>query len=217
MKLTPRQQHSLQLICDTFAPAEDGWPSASELGVPQAIADAMDFNPRRGDHKQFLQLLNFWDSQLHSMISVARASRFSTLPEDARVRVLLSWAESSLGRRRAAFQALRKAVSYLYVMLPCLGGARTPVWDKIGYPGPPNLGDRSCSSRELTTLVPQQDTKLSCEICVIGSGAGGGTAAAVLAAAGKDVIILEAGGYYDDADFDGAELAGYRRLYTEGG
>ena len=141
MKLTPRQQRSLQLICDTFAPAADGWPSASELGVPQAIADAMDFNPRRGDHKQFLQLLNFWDSQLHSMISVKRSSRFSALPEEARIRVLLSWAESSLGRRRAAFQALRKAVSYLYVMLPRLQGMRTPVWDKIGYPGPPNLGD----------------------------------------------------------------------------
>src|ERR1700693_4027676 len=143
MKLTPRQQHSLQLICDTFAPAADGWPAASELGVPQAIAYAMDFNPRRGDHKQFLQLLNFWDSQLHSIISITRASRFSKLYEQARVRVLLSWAESSLGRRRAAFQALRKAVSYLYVMLPNLNGARTSVWDKIGYPGPPNLGDRS--------------------------------------------------------------------------
>src|ERR1700731_177275 len=147
MKLTPRQQHSLQLICDTFAPAADGWPSASELGVPQAIADAMDFNPRRGDHKQFLQLLNFWNSQLHTMISLKRTSRFSKLSEEARVRVLLSWAESSLGPRRAAFQALRKAVSYLYVMLPCLQGLRTPVWDKIGYPGPPKLGARSCSSR----------------------------------------------------------------------
>ena len=206
MKLTSRQQHALQLICDTFAPAADGWPSASELGVPQAIADAMDFNPRRGDHKQFLQLLNFWDSQFHSVISIKRASRFSTLSEEARVRVLLSWAESSLGRRRAAFQALRKAVSYLYVMLPQLQGGRTPVWDKIGYPGPPNLANRASSSRPLTTLVPQQDTKLSCEICIIGSGAGGGTAAAVLAAAGKDVIVLEAGGYYDDADFDGADL-----------
>src|ERR1700719_1373857 len=161
MKLTPRQQSSLQLIFDTFAPAADGWPSDSELGVPQAIADAMDFNPRRGDHKQFLQLLNFWDSQLHSMISVKRSSRFSALPQEARVRVLLSWAESSLGRRRGAFQALRKAVSYLYVLLPNIKGARTPVWDRIGYPGPPNLGDRSNSPRSLTTLVPQQDTKLS--------------------------------------------------------
>src|SRR6202011_3232776 len=179
MKFTPRQQLSLKLICDTFAPAEDGWPSGSELGVPQAIAEAMDFNPRRGDHQQFLQLLNFWNSQLHGVISLKRASRFSTLPEEARVRVLLSWAESSLGRRRAAFQALRKAVSYLYVMLPRLRGERTPVWDKIGYPGPPKL-DRSRPSRELTTIVPQRDTKLSCEICIIGSGAGGGTAAAVL-------------------------------------
>ena len=42
-------------------------------------------------------------------------------------------------------------------------------------------------------------------------------AAAVLAAAGKDVIMLEAGGYYDDSDFDGAELGGFQRLYLEGG
>jgi len=32
-----------------------------------------------------------------------------------------------------------------------------------------------------------------------------------LAAAGKDIVVLEAGNYYDDADFDGAELAGFQR------
>jgi len=52
---------------------------------------------------------------------------------------------------------------------------------------------------------------------VIGSGAGGGVAAAVLAAGGKEVIVLEAGGYFDDADFDGAELKGFERLYSECG
>ena len=216
MKLTARQQRSLQSICDTFAPAADGWPSASELGVPEAIAEAMDLNPRLGDRKQFLQLLDWWDSPLHTLFSIGRASHFTTLAEEARIRVLLSWAESSLGRRRAAFQALRKAVSYLYVMLPRLNGAPTPVWSKIGYPGPPRI-QRNTSSPPLTVNIPRQDTQLSCEVCVIGSGAGGGTAAAVLAAAGKDVIVVEAGGYYDDADFDGAELGGYQRLYTEGG
>jgi long-chain-alcohol oxidase len=216
MKLTARQQRSLQAICDTFAPAADGWPSASELGVPEAIAEAMDFNPRLGERKQFLQLLDFWNSPLHTFFAIGRGSRFTALPEEARIRVLLSWAESGLGRRRAAFQALRKAVSYLYVMLPRLNGAPTPVWSKIGYPGPPQL-QRNASSPALTVNIPRQDTQLSCEVCVIGSGAGGGTAAAVLAAAGKDVIVVEAGGYYDDADFDGAELGGYQRLYTEGG
>ncbi len=216
MKLTPRQQRSLQSICDTFAPQRDGWPSASELGVPEAIAGAMDFNPRPGDHKQFLQLLDFWDSPLHTVFSIGRTSRFTALSDEARVRVLLSWAESGLGRRRAAFQALRKAVSYLYVMLPRLNGAPTPVWSKIGYPGPPEI-QRNAAPPALKVIIPDKETQLSCEVCIIGSGAGGGTAAAVLAGAGKDVIVVEAGGYYDDIDFDGAELGGYQRLYTEGG
>ena len=38
-------------------------------------------------------------------------------------------------------------------------------------------------------------------------------AAAVLAQAGLDVVVLEAGGHYEEADFDGAELDGFRRLY----
>src|SRR5713101_4527662 len=37
MKLSSRQQRALQSICDTFAPPENGWPSASELGIPAAI------------------------------------------------------------------------------------------------------------------------------------------------------------------------------------
>jgi long-chain-alcohol oxidase len=215
MNLTARQSAALAAICDTFAPRCEGWPSASELGVPEAIAAAMDVNPRLGDRKKFLTLLDFWDSKLHSLLTIRRAAHFSALSQEARVRVLHSWADSALGQRRAAFQALRKAVSYLYVMLPHLKGERTPVWNKMGYPGPPQLPERSPS--RLHVVVPDRDIDLSCEVCVVGSGAGGGTAAAVLAAAGRDVIVLEAGGYYDDADFDGAELAGYQRLYAEGG
>ena len=86
---------------------------------------------------------------------------------------------------------------------------------KFGYPGP--LGAPPPKPRALKPIVPIIDTELSCDICVVGSGAGGGVAAAVLAAAGKDVIVLEAGSYYDDADFDGAELGGFQRLYLEGG
>ena len=52
---------------------------------------------------------------------------------------------------------------------------------------------------------------------VVGSGAGGGAAAGVLAAAGLDVIVVEAGGYYSEEDFDGAELSGYARMYLNGG
>jgi len=216
MNLSPRQQRALQSICETFAPAADGWPSAVEMGIPAAIAEALDFNPRMSDRAELLQLLDLWDSRLHSLFTVGRFQNFSALPPKTRARVLLSWADSTLGKRRAAFQALRKAIGFLYVMLPGANGARSPVWDKFGYPGP--LGaQKSSSQRPLAVTVPQRDMELSCDVCIIGSGAGGGTAAAVLAGAGKDVIVLEAGGYFDDADFDGAELGGFRNLYAEAG
>jgi len=215
MNLTLRQQHTLQSICDTFAPASDNWPSASELGIPASIVNALDLNPRPGERAQFLQLLDLWDTHLHSLLTVGRWSPFSSLPLESRIRVLLSWADSGLNRRRGAFQALRKAIGFLYVMLPGVDGVSSPVWKKIGYPGP--LGPQRPRARPLRTLAPTVDTDLSCEVCIVGSGAGGSVAAAVLAGAGKDIVVLEAGSYYDDSDFDGAELGGFQRLYLEGG
>src|SRR6202042_1466284 len=99
MQLTPPQLRALTSICDTFAPKSDGWPAGSELGVPNAIAAAMDFNPRGADHKQFLQLMDIWDSRLHALLTVGSLAQFSHMDQQARTRMLLSWAESSLGTR----------------------------------------------------------------------------------------------------------------------
>jgi choline dehydrogenase-like flavoprotein len=216
MNMTAVQTRALAEICQTFFPAEEGWPSSSEMGVPEALAAALPDPALTGRSEPLLQLLDLWNSRLHSLFTVARLVPFSGLPHDARTRMLLDWADSALATRRGAFQALRKAVGYLYVMLPGKNGAPSPVWSKFGFPGP--LGaQRNGASRPLRVTIPDRDTDLTADVCVIGSGAGGGTAAAVLAAAGKDVIVLEAGGYYDDADFDGAELAGFTRLYLEQG
>jgi long-chain-alcohol oxidase len=216
MNFTLRQQRALESICETFLPRAEGWPSALDLGIPKAIAEAMDFNPRSNDRAQLLQLLDFWDSRLHGLFTLGRLESFSSLSKEERIRVLLSWADSTIGKRRAAFQALRKAVGFLYVMLPQKDGARSSVWDNLNYPGPLRAQELS-APRPLSVIVPDGDMNLSSDVCVIGSGAGGGTAAAVLSKSGKDVIVLEAGAYYDDADFDGAELGGFQNLYTEGG
>ena len=216
MELTTRQLRALSAICDAFLPAAPGWPSAAERGLPQALAAALDYNPRVIDRWEFLNLLDVWDSPLHAFAEVGEWKHFSELPDEQKHRVLLSWADSSLTLRRAAFQALRKAVGFLYVMLPPAPGETNPVWQKLGYPGPVGV-QRPNEPRKLLVSTPQQDVSLSCDICVIGSGAGGGVAAATLAAAGKDVIVVEAGGYFDDADFDGAEFSGFERLYAEFG
>jgi long-chain-alcohol oxidase len=216
MKLTDRQMRALEAICETFAPAQDGWPSAAEMGVPAAIAEAIADPAVTGRPEPLLQLLNIWDSRLHSLFTAGKTATFSALSVEARRRILLSWADSALAQRRGAFQALRKAVGYLYVMLPGAGGAASPVWPKFKFPGPIGV-QRPAAEKALRVVVPKRDVELTADVCVVGSGAGGGTAAAVLAGAGKDVIVLEAGGYFDDADFDGAELRGFDRLYMEHG
>ncbi|GAC1641440.1 MAG: GMC family oxidoreductase [Candidatus Acidiferrum sp.] len=215
MQLTSRQQHALHAICETFLPSAEGWPSAVEMGVPAALAEALDFNPRMRDRAQFLNLLDAWDSKLHGFLLAGQWANFSSLEADVRERVLGSWADSALRKRRAAFQALRKAIGFLYVMLPQSGG-ESEVWKRLRYPGPLGV-QKPNEAKTLRVETPERELVLSCEVCVIGSGAGGGVAAAVLAGAGKEVVVLEAGEYYDDADFDGAELSGFRRLYAEGG
>jgi long-chain-alcohol oxidase len=216
MELTPRQYRALCSICDAFLPAAPGWPSAVERGVPEALAQALDFNPRVIDRWEFLNLLDVWDIPLHSFLELGDFRRFSELPEEGQRRILLAWAESSVKLRRAAFQALRKAVSFLYVMLPAPAGRSNAVWERMGYPGPIGV-QKPGAPRSLAVIRPERDTSLECDVCVIGSGAGGGVAAAVLARAGREVTVVEAGGYFDDADFDGGELGGFGRLYAEHG
>ena len=58
------------------------------------------------------------------------------------------------------------------------------------------------------------DTALECDVAIVGSGAGGGPVAGVLSEAGLDVIVVETGGYYDDEDFDGAEITALTQFYA---
>ncbi|MFN7971046.1 MAG: GMC family oxidoreductase [Acidobacteriota bacterium] len=62
-----------------------------------------------------------------------------------------------------------------------------------------------------------RETELSCDVVVVGSGAGGSTAAAELAEAGFDVIVLEEGSFHGTPDFSARALAMIRKLYRDGG
>src|SRR5262245_36254415 len=87
MELTARQYRALCSICEALLPAAPGWPSAVERGVPQALAAALDFNPRVVHRWEFLNLLDFWDSPVHSFFEVGTFTRFSELPEADKCRV----------------------------------------------------------------------------------------------------------------------------------
>lgn len=182
---------SLDAICETFA------PGAVDQGVPAAVLDAIavDLSPR--ERRRLLLLLRTW------------LPGYSRLSHARREAVLRGWRDSPVPLMRTGFQALRKAALAFSYMLPGR-------WDEIGYPGPRGVHPDAPGPR-LQPIVAREGLELECDVCVIGSGAGGAVAAAVLARAGLDVVVLEAGGYWSERDFDGAERAGLRRLYRGGG
>jgi choline dehydrogenase-like flavoprotein len=116
--------------------------------------------------------------------------------------------------RRKAFQALKRLATVLYYTASD-GAGTNPAWADLQYPGP--LGPPPRTPRRIRPLAITRDTRLDCDVVVIGSGAGGGVVAGELAALGKDVIVLEQGGYLAEADFTHLEGDAFRRLYDAGG
>src|SRR4051794_1307317 len=57
----------------------------------------------------------------------------------------------------------------------------------------------------------------SCDVVVVGSGAGGATAARLLAEAGLDVIVLEEGSLWDASTYTTDPLEALARMYRDGG
>jgi long-chain-alcohol oxidase len=212
LTLNPRQRKALEDICDAFCPSGDGLPSATELGVPEALVEAIAGNPRAIERRQLAGLLSAWDSPVMGALGGVGLHSFSSLERREREQALLAWGDSRLPQRRAVFQALRKGALLFYYMLPGADGGRNPAWDAIGYAGP--LGPlEGAPPKALTTTEPGPDGQLDCDVVIVGSGAGGGAAAGVLAAAGLDVVVVEAGDYYDDRDFEGSELGAFTRFY----
>jgi choline dehydrogenase-like flavoprotein len=195
---------SLDAICDTFVPGENGLPSATEIHVPDVILGAMGGNPSAEVRDGFAGLIEGWDSG------------FASSSKEDRERFLLSWCDSDDVMQRAAFQALRKLTMVMYYSLPWQGEGKNPVDEAIGYPGPHGKL-KDAPPKTIKPLEITEDMELDCDVVIVGSGAGGGTAAGVLAKEGLDVVVVEAGGYFSEEDFDGAELDGYVKLYAGGG
>ena len=205
------QREVLRAIADTVVPrierADDPhgfWErSGSEVGAHEAVAEAIAQMP---------------DPQREGLGQLAGGlARMGFLSASQRSREQLLRNLAALGPDAAAgAQALTGLSLFFAYSLPDPATGASPFWASFGYPGPGAPPEPL--PKAAAALVPDGDEAVyEADAVVVGSGAGGGVIAAALAEAGQRVIVLEAGGLFEEADFNGYELWAYQNLYWRGG
>ncbi len=201
MSLSPAARNVLRSVAATLVP--DGAADLDEH-VARKIASL----PRAADRTELDLLLRLLDYRAVNLVLSGIPHPFTRMSLAQRERCLRGWATSRLPQRRKAFQALKRLTTVTHYTTP--GVARA-----IGYPGP--LGPPPATPKPIRPVAIERDTTVTCDVVIVGSGAGGGVVAAELAAAGKDVVVLEKGGYRNEADFTHLEGDALETMYDAGG
>ena len=182
--------------------------SGAAPDLAERVACKIEALPRPADRGELDLLLRLLENRIVNLLLGGMPRPFTAMSAAQRERYLRSWATSRLPQRRKAFQALKRIITVTHYTTPAAALA-------IGYPGP--LGPPPPTSKSIRPLAIPADTTLSCDVVIVGSGAGGGVVAAELAARGKDVVVLEKGGYRNEADFTHLEGEALEQMYDAGG
>jgi len=198
---------ALRAIAETLV------PNGEAVRLADHIAETISALPNQRDRQDLERLLAGLEQPLVNLVLGGVPRRFSAMTAAQRERYLRGWGHSRLLLKRRAFQAFKRMATVIYYTARESG--TNPSWAAIGYPGP--AGPPPTAPKPIRPLAITGDTTLSCDVVIVGSGAGGGVVAGELAAAGKDVIVLERGGYYSEGDFSHYEGESLSRLYDSGG
>ncbi len=219
--LSSQERRVLRTVCDTLHPSLTAEPgddaglfgaSASDLGVPEAMAEAIALlaPAQQRELRLFLRLI---DSVFFGAAVARVPAGINGMSPAQRGRFLFQLARSRIPQLRSGFQAVKRLSGFLYYTSSDLAGGNR-VWGGMGYdPAPPST---SAEPGVNVTRIERAAT-LDADICIVGSGAGGGVVAAELAARGLRVVVLEAGPGDQTADFAQREREGTQRLYLDSG
>jgi hypothetical protein len=94
---------------------------------------------------------------------------------------------------------------------------RGPQTTRCGRVSATRARPASAGGGEAPTPFVPAGSQVAADVCIVGSGAGGGLIAGMLAQSGLDVVVLEAGGNFNEPDFNGLELPAFQQLFWRGG
>ncbi len=233
-----QQRKTLRLICETLSPRLQSLPalefdirSNSECNHSDAIAEnsaslyAVDEHLIRRlktvswrEQAQFGWILWWIELPFLCKSATGFVQPFSSLNQQAREQVLRSWARSNFPAMRRFFQTVKRITLFLCYAAPPVGTSTkgvdaNPTWNRIGYDGV-NRQQPHTTRLPILQIPPREDT-ITCDVLVVGSGAGGSVAANNLAKMGRDVLIVEKGGYFESDQLGIGEFEGNRQLFEK--
>jgi choline dehydrogenase-like flavoprotein len=220
--LSASERQTLALLCDTLIPALEAAPdedprlmglSAAQLNisgyVEQALAGTLD-DGGRAEARKFLRML---EEPAFNGVTAGVWGMFSGLTLEGRTRVLHAFSNHLLPQIRGAFAGISRLALSLFYSLDLPEAPPNPTHALLGYARSP----RPVRHEDPIELLSVESGPITCDVLVIGSGAGGGVAASELARAGHDVLVVEKGDRFTAHDFDGRELMAQQRLYERQG
>ncbi len=212
------QRTTLEALCDTFVPAVE-----SDTGDPVE----REFLARSaGDMQVAAQI----EAMLADALTPEEAAEVGGLldalaeeglapdtPLEARTRIVHGVRAASPEAKLGLTQ-LKGLTLLVFYGMPDEAGSNAN-WEALGYPGPMSAAPSADEAPKTISLasVSGDEATLTCDVCVVGSGAGGSVIAAEAARAGRSVLVLEAGQYRNEQDFNQLEVQGYSELYYGGG
>jgi len=218
LTLSRKDLATFDALVDAFLPsvAGDGpaWTKpGSQLGLTGRLPDVFDRLPHEQDRKDLKLFLRLLRSRAGATGLYGRPVAFDRLPPHQRADAIRRMEQHPTSLIRGGIRAIKTLVALLWVTTDD-PASLPPAWAAMGYPGPDGRAPHTPKPIEETLVT--SDTTMTCDVVIVGSGAGGGTAAGVLAAAGLDVLVLEAGSYLNESDFTHLESDAYTRMYLDG-
>jgi choline dehydrogenase-like flavoprotein len=217
-----RRLAALTALCNAFIPSvqAENDPfgyyarSAGDQCVPQRMLDAVG-KTKAEDRVQFDQLLDLVSSPLLGLTWMGPLKPAHALTPEQRVLLLQKWADSPIPAIRNAFATLKKLTAVIHFGDIPPGATENPNWPAFGYR---RLRDFiKPDPAPLPVFKPEKDGVLTCDVLIIGSGAGGSIVAAELAAAGQEVIVVDKGAYTPQHEFTQEEFPALQRHFEAGG
>jgi choline dehydrogenase-like flavoprotein len=215
--LSDAQRATLEALCDTYVPSvqsDTGDPLEREF-LARSAADLQVAAQIEGMFAD--TLLPEEVAQVAGLLDALAGEGFLEAPLEARTQIVLGMGAADAAAKQGLTQ-LKALTMLLFYGAPDEAG-RNPNWEAIGYPGPISpapSADQAPKTIELVGLSGDAQT-LTCDVVIVGSGAGGSVIAAECARAGRSVLVLEMGQYRNEQDFNQLEVQGYQELYYGGG